>query len=95
MIRAIALKREVFIGRKEICPLRTSFFYASNHQIFVIPNRRERARAKKEQKILEPIEFYIIVNIHHIKSRQNGMSTITFELELSNNERAGAYIEVR
>ena len=55
---------------------------------------REQGR-KRTKKILEPIEFYIIVNIHHIKSRQNGMSTITFELELSNNERAGAYIEVR
>ena len=54
----------------------------------------ERARAKKN-KNFEPIEFYIIVNIHHIKSRQNGMSTITFELELSSNERSGAYIEVR
>lgn len=56
-----------------------------------------RARAKKrtKKKILEPIEFYIIVNIHHIKSRQNGMSTITFVLELSNNERIGRYIEVR
>ncbi len=66
-------------------------------KFFVIPNRREReqGRKKEQKKILEPIEFYIIVNIHHIKSRQNGMSTITFELELSNNERAGAYIEVR
>lgn len=65
-------------------------------KFFVIPNRREREQGrKKNKKILEPIEFYIIVNIHHIKSRQNGMSTITFELELSNNERAGAYIEVR
>ena len=66
-------------------------------KFFVIPNRREReqGRKKEQKKILEPIEFYIIVNIHHIKSRQNGMSTIMFELELSNNERAGAYIEVR
>ena len=54
-----------------------------------------REQGRKKQKILEPIEFYIIVNIHHIKSRQNGMSTITFELELSSNERSGAYIEVR
>lgn len=66
-------------------------------KFFVIPNRREReqGRKKNKKKILEPIEFYIIVNIHHSKSRQNGMSTITVELELSNNERAGAYIEVR
>lgn len=66
-------------------------------KFFVIPNRREReqGRKKEQKKILEPIEFYIIVNIHHIKSRQNGMSTITFELELSSNERSGAYIEVR